>query len=638
MSQSTYRLPTKPPTLDALINAWKSTAPSYFWQPVLDDPDGAGQIYRAIAGMFEYLARRTYKAQQARYFIPHSTAGSAPAQGWRYARAEILVRRMQELQDPRTVEAGAMELTGLGGRVYRNEFVSEWPPGLLEQEIVFRCDVPGTIGDLDFVGLPTGSMVDPTIKLQTDDGKPDTYYLNHSDLSRGRASPGASLIPPLQLSGRTAIRDSGIADQFLATDEKLYVKIVGAANPENVGRTLRVLSFDAPGVEFPLGSELYPHTITVDDKPEALALTAMKQDDGGVFTDYTAEAASDDPDDVLVLPLSPAVNDAAYFGASKKFGFLTINMTTPGVGIWSVVWEYWNGVAWVAFPATSGLVDGTQAFQVVGPGVVTVQALPADWASVVVDGVDAFYWRARVDFAIGGITQAKAGKVQAWVPHLLNAAGEDGKISWAILDWKDMRFDLVDIPAPTGGVDDTLSILAFERGAEPQTGETEESFAARIAALEDAVSPRAIQRAVDRQLAPTSLAGKAWDQQNGMDGLFCDIDALDYYEPGDAYPLNKYKLVWTDNMSYGWFIVLVPNLSNGEWGTALDEGPVLFIEDKQVWLGPAAESAFLDGKANMGLGSADSIYRSIWSQVDIIRSGYVGFTMFKDQSLNTPPC
>lgn len=631
---STYRLPTRPPTVENLITAWKSTSPQYYWQPVLDDPDGAGQVYRAIAGALQYLAARTYKAQQARFFIPHSTAGSAPAQFWRYARAEILVRRKQELQDPRTVEAGSMKLLALGGREYENEFVSEWPKGLLEQTITFRCTVPGTVGDLDFVGIDVGG----TIKLQTDKGAPDTYYLNHADLSRGRATAGASLIPPLQLSGRTVIRDSGVADQFIATDDTLYVKIVGAANPENVGRTLRVLSFDSPGIEFPLGSELYPHTITVDDGPEATALTAMKVDDGGVFSDYTPEAASDDPDDVLILPASPAVGDAAYFGAAKKFGFLTVTMTTAGVGIWTVAWEYWNGGAWVPFPAENGLVDGTQAFQIVGDCLVTVSSLPADWATVVVDGVEAWYWRARVDMSLGGITQALAGKVQAWVPHLLNTTGEDGTIAWAILDWKDQGFDLVDIPAPTGGVDDSLSILQFERGATPQDGETEESFAARIAALEDTVSPRAIQRAVDRQLAPTSLAGKAWDQQNGMDGLFCDVDALDYYEPGDAYPLNKYKLVWTDNMSYGWFIVLVPNLSNGEWGTSLDEGPSLFIGDKQVWLGPAAESAFLDGKANAGKSSADGIYKSIYDQVDIIRAGYVGFTMFKDDALNTPPC
>ena len=544
------------------------------------------------------------------------------------------MRRKQELQDPRTVEAGAMELSALGGRVYRNEFVSEWLAGDIEKTIVFRCDVPGTVGDLDFVGIDVGGV----IKLQTDKGKPETDLLDHSNLSRGRATAGASLIPPLQLSGRTVIRDSGVPDQFLASDDTLYVKIVGAANTENVGRTLRVLSFDSPGLEFPLGSELYPHTLTVDDGPAATALVAMKVDDGGAFSDYTPEAGSDVPDDVLILPPSPAVGDAAYFGAAKKFGYLTVSMTTAGVGIWTVFWEYWNGVAWVGFSAMDGLVDGTQAFQIVGECTVTVAPLPADWAAVVVDGAEAFYWRARVDMALGGLTQAKAGKVQAWVPHLLNATGEDGTIAWAILDWKDLGFDLADIPAPTGGVDDSLSILQYERGATPQDGETEESFAARIAALEDAVSPLAIQRAVDRQLALTSLVGKAWDQQNGMDGLFCDIDALDYYEPGDAYPLNKYKLVWTDNMSYGWFIVLVPNLSNGEWGMSLDEGPSLFIGDKQVWLGPAAESAFLDGKANGGKPSADGIYKSIYDQVDIIRAGYVGFTMFKDDALNVPPC
>lgn len=627
---STYRLPTPPLDRADLLKAWTSTSPAYFHEPVLADPDGAGNVYRAIAGMYEYLSTRTYKAQQARYHITHSTAGSMSAQSWRYARATVRVRRTIDAHDPRTIEAGAMELAALGSRIYRNEFVAEWPVGLLEQDIVVRCDVPGSVGDLDFVAAPNG-------KLETDTGKPDLYYIGHSDLSRGRASPGASLFSPVNFLGRTAIRDTGIPDQFLATDQKLYVRIVGAANLANVGRTLRVLDFRAPGDEIPAGSGQYPHTITVDDAPIASDLSSVKVDDGGAFTTYTAEAAEDTEDDVLILPASPAAGDAAYFGATKQFGYITIAMTTAGVGIWTVVWEYWDGAAWMPL-APFGLIDGAQGFTLVGNQIVQITTIPPDWASTTVDGVAAFYWRARVDFSLGGLTQAKAGRVRAFVPNLLNAAGELGTISWAILDWKDMGFELIDIPAPAGGVDDSLSILAFERGATQQTGESEESFAARIAALEEAVSPVAIQHAVDRQLAPTSLAGRAWDQQNGMDGLFCDVDALDYYEAGDAYPLNKYKLVWTDNMSYGWFIVLVPNLSNGEWGTALDEGPVMFIEDKQVWLGPAAESAFLDGLANSGLGSALGIYRSIHEQVDIIRAGYVGFTMFKDQSLNTPPC
>lgn len=456
---STYRLPAPPPSAADLIKAWTSTSPSHFHQAVLADPEGGGQLYRAIAGMFAYLAERTYKAQQARYHIPHSTAGGASAQGWQYSRTTITVRRNKELNDARTVEAGAMELTAIGGRTYRNEFVSEWAAGDVEKTIVFRCDFPGSVGDLDFAAAPNGKLAD-------EDGAPDFYFINHTDLSRGRASPSASLVAPLQLSGRTVIRDSGVPDQFIATDEKLYVRIIGAANAENVGRTLRILDFRSPGVELPVSSDLYPHLITVDDGPLSTVLTSCRQDDGGVFTDYTAQAASDAADDVLVLPASPAVGDAAYFGAGQRFGFITIDVTTAGVGVWTVVWEYWDGGAWVSFPAACGLVDGTQGFTVVGELVVTVSALPTDWASTVVDGVAAFYWRARVDFSLGCLTQAAAATVRAWVPQLLTATGEDGTIAWAILDWKDQGFDLVDIPAPTGGVDEQqqdVGVLADHR-------------------------------------------------------------------------------------------------------------------------------------------------------------------------------
>ena len=58
-----------------------------------------------------------------------------------------------------------------------------------------------------------------------------------------------------------------------------------------------------------------------------------------------AVRANDTPDDVFPLPASPAVSDAAYFGAGRRFGYLEVNMTTPGVGVWTVVWEYWDGAS-----------------------------------------------------------------------------------------------------------------------------------------------------------------------------------------------------------------------------------------------------------------------------------------------------
>ena len=204
----------------------------------------------------------------------------------------------------------------------------------------------------------------------------------------------------------------------------------------------------------------------------------------------------------------------------------------------------------------------------------------------------------------------------------------------AVRDWRELGFRITRVEAFTGGRDNELGALADERGVSPKDGESDESLRQRVQGLADVVSPAAIRRAVNRQLAPYNLTGKAWDVQNGLTGLFADIDFTDYYSPGDIFPIDKQKLIDTDGISYGWFLVFVPILADGEFGGFADQGPVIWLDQEQTFLASAADLCFADGYP----ASANGVYQAIWEQVNAIRAFGVGFTIIRSTDMNVPPC
>ena len=146
--------------------------------------------------------------------------------------------------------------------------------------------------------------------------------------------------------------------------------------------------------------------------------------DTDTFTDETDDASSYDPedaatvDDVLLPPQqSTTEGDAIYFGGNKKFSSVQIFLTT--VGVYSditIVWEYWNGSAWTTLSVT----DGTNGFQNSGTNEVAFTP-PADWAKTTVNGVTAYWIRARATFgASPSITTAPLA-AQGW--HWFNYNG-----------------------------------------------------------------------------------------------------------------------------------------------------------------------------------------------------------------------
>ncbi|MCK4891390.1 MAG: right-handed parallel beta-helix repeat-containing protein, partial [Candidatus Pacebacteria bacterium] len=99
-----------------------------------------------------------------------------------------------------------------------------------------------------------------------------------------------------------------------------------------------------------------------------------------------------------LLPATPAVNDAYYFGYDYQTRKVSVNVGTVGTGTYEIDWEYWNG-AWTDITPT----DNTNGFTTAGENDITY-TLPSDWVKTTINSTEKYYIRARLD-AITSITQ-----------------------------------------------------------------------------------------------------------------------------------------------------------------------------------------------------------------------------------------
>jgi hypothetical protein len=161
------------------------------------------------------------------------------------------------------------------------------------------------------------------------------------------------------------------------------------------------LSIPAPGV-------------SMSEVATGQAAAGAVAEDGGVQTDETAEADNATPNDMNLLPAVPAVNDAYYFGHSALWDWLRLNIGTAGAGVWTIVWEYWNGAIWAGLP---DIGDGTSHFGNAGTHEVAFTR-PGDWAVTNVGGIAGLYWiRARVSSYTSIVTQPLGTQAWIWVKH-----------------------------------------------------------------------------------------------------------------------------------------------------------------------------------------------------------------------------
>jgi len=139
---------------------------------------------------------------------------------------------------------------------------------------------------------------------------------------------------------------------------------------------------------------------------------AIALDAPSAYTRERTEANNDTINDMTLLPTTPAVDDAYYFGSFQRFPRLKLKIDTPGVGTWTITWEYWNGTTWSAL---SGVSDGTDGFRPTSAGTYTVSyTFPSDWTMTTVNGINAYWIRGRVSTYTSVTTAPKGSRGWTW--------------------------------------------------------------------------------------------------------------------------------------------------------------------------------------------------------------------------------
>lgn len=568
--------------------------------------------FRALQALGDVRTRRT----QASYLHAHGTQTGEPAGFASRTALSVVLRRGGSRELALLVAPGKMTLVGPSGRLYVNVEPIEyrWRDPTTDRTVRFECVIPGEAGNLDF--LINDDVIEPA-------GTIPVEYITLADQSRGRASRGAS---STTYAGASAIKDSGIPSTFEAADEGLYVEVLDSTNPANIGRLLRIVAHYWPGAEEPIGSNVRPSYAALDDRAVREVFFAVKLDDGGVFTTVTTQINDPDSGTAVLLPAVPVIGDAIYFGAVVPIASLQIVIDTAGEGDYSLTWQVWDGVAWVTPP---DLVDGTKNLTVPGSRTVTVPQSEIQ-AATAVDGVTAYWVRASVSAFVSLTVQPVASYAYPLTYQPL--APDAGGVEWAVRDWKDLNIAILAVTQAKLGHNDDLFFHGEQRGVYRVLGESEEAFRTRLSRAPDVVTPAALQRVVNRTLAPLALKGVVFDTGDDFKGFFFDSDAFDYYGPGDIYPLNKWKLLLSLNETYGFFFVRLPWIAVGDFGIFYDEGPLLYLPNLGLYLGPVYDDGFYDGKSYPG----EMIYRSLYEELRRRKGGGIGFTFIPDDSLNAP--
>lgn len=502
------------PTQAELEEVWLRLVTETFGQRIKDDPQGSFAAIRAMVFASQRVAFQGYRTFQARFYRSWPTQGESQATSLRPATMTCTVTRSGDLDQARCIAVRAMSIDGPQGRLYRNTQEVRWRPfDEASKEVVFSCQQPGFIGNLEHLADENGEVT-------RQDGTADTDVLFLADAAKERTGDLATLTAAGGGSEFATITDSGSGDRFVATDGGLYVRIDDADTAANIGRVMRIVGFSESPTETTPG--FFARTVFVLDSPEEIRIVSAQADDGGAFTDETAAArAYQTADDVTLLPTTPAVGDAYYFGNAVTFQAVRILHSTQGDGTWAGVWEYFDGASYVAL---SGVEDDTAAFRVFGEQEVRF-VIPVDWTADTINSVTAFHVRFRVT-SFTSVTTAPRG--QAVTISQPNALTTDTGVEWTVLDFDDLGFELSRIEAPTGGRDNDLFLLGDDRGVFQQSQENDATFAVRASELADSVSPNAIRRAVNRILEPFNERGLAIDTEPipSFEQVICIVNAL----------------------------------------------------------------------------------------------------------------
>jgi hypothetical protein len=156
------------------------------------------------------------------------------------------------------------------------------------------------------------------------------------------------------------------------------------------------------------------NTIVLDGSPTlnwlgTTAITALSGAVDNASADNTLAANNVTAND---MPLPAALNETYYFGSVYDFNKITVNIGTPGVGIYTTTWEYWDGSGWSVL---TGVTDATAYFMAPAGNHDVTFTIPVDWTATTVAPVaGSMMWvRARIN-SFTSLATPPLG-TQAWV-------------------------------------------------------------------------------------------------------------------------------------------------------------------------------------------------------------------------------
>jgi len=201
-------------------------------------------------------------------------------------------------------------------------------------------------------------------------------------------------------SGASTVVNVSVSIEVNGLTEGSYAVMIGDGGGEDGNELLSGYANSAGKVTGTFSGST-PQAVIVRARNGGIINAAILEDNGTGFTDYTLDARdTTGSNDVLLLPATPASNDAFYYGGLAIFEEVFVNVITAG-DTYVLTWEYWDG-SWTALT----VADPSSSYFTVGWHKITFTD-PGDWTTTSVNSQGPFYYiRSRV--TTGGGTQPKA--------------------------------------------------------------------------------------------------------------------------------------------------------------------------------------------------------------------------------------
>lgn len=118
-------------------------------------------------------------------------------------------------------------------------------------------------------------------------------------------------------------------------------------------------------------------------------------------------------EDITLLPANPSRGDQYLFCGDAKFNSLWIDIGQAGIGNWTLVWKYYNGIA--QWPVLGNVNDDSDGFR--QPGMRQIRwDMPNDWQQTTVQGITGYWVKAKIS-TDNPITETQPKGNRAWINY-----------------------------------------------------------------------------------------------------------------------------------------------------------------------------------------------------------------------------